>query len=139
MSEKRLLGWEPSEVHTHEYDDAGRMVRTVVTRESEWDDVERAKMQGLADYEAHICDCGLPESVADEDPDLDLHFRVCPVCAGVAKALRVQAAADREVVGKDPAPEVVRPDDGRHISLEPKSKPANAGGLNGNAIPGDDV
>lgn len=120
MSEKRILGWEPTETHRHVYDEAGRLVRTTVTRESEWDDMERAKMLALADYEANLCDCGFPCEVADTDPDLTIKYRECPVCSGLAKAARVQAARDRalvaEVYGKDgPQPGDELPDDGRRI------------------------
>lgn len=123
MSEKRLLGWEPTEVHDHEYDDAGRLVRTVVTRESEWDDSERDKMQGLAEYESEICACGFHRSVADQDPDMEITRRRCPLCAGLAQSMRQIAAADEKAVaalGKDPAPEAERPDDGRIFGLRPK-------------------
>lgn len=98
-------------------------MRTVVTRDVEWDDTERAKMLALAAYEASLCACGFPEHLADEDPDLRLTVRVCPVCAGLAKAARIQSKSDQAAVaalGKTPAPEAERPTDGRHIGLEPK-------------------
>lgn len=123
VSEKRLLGWEPRETHDHEYDDAGLLVRTVVSREAEWDDMERAKMLALADYEADLCACGFPKDVADTDPDLQLKYRTCPVCAGLAQAARQQQASDEEAtrsLGKEPAPGAARPADGRHFAgLEP--------------------
>jgi len=126
MSEKRLLGWEPTETHTHHYDDEGRLVRTIVTREPEWDDVERAKMLDLADYEATLCGCGLPESVADEDPDLEMVERKCPVCAGLAVNYRIIHAADKEAarsLGREPAPDAPRPEDGRRFKVRPKPPP----------------
>ena len=43
-------------VHEHIYDDQnGRLIRTVVTREPEWDADERAWMLGLAMREASEC------------------------------------------------------------------------------------
>ena len=75
-------------------------------------------MQALVDYEAHLCACGLPESVADEDPDLELQYRVCPVCAGLAKAGRLQHEQDAEalrLLGDKPPPDADRPEDGRRI------------------------
>jgi len=42
-----LLGWEPGEVTTFEYDDAGRMIRAVTVREPEFSDWDRAAL--LAD------------------------------------------------------------------------------------------
>lgn len=123
ISEKRLLGWEPTETHVHEYDESGRLVRTVVTRDPEWDDLEREKMQALAQYESGVCECGLHESVAAEDPDLELVPRYCPTCAGIATAMRVVHANDDVAIkelGENPAPDAPRPDDGRHFGLSGK-------------------
>src|SRR3546814_20181393 len=86
VSDKRLPGWEPTETHVHEYDAKGRLVRTVVTREPEWDHAEVAKMPAFAEYEAGLCACGLHKSIADTDPDLDMPERNCPVCAGLARS-----------------------------------------------------
>lgn len=135
MSEKRFLGWEPREVHEHEYDDAGRLVRTVVTREVEWDDWERQKMLDLADHEAHLCECGFPESIADQDPDLEITHRVCPVCAGLAQAGRIQAEADKREVsalGAAPPPAARLPSDGRKVGL--RSKPSATAGVDGDSV-----
>lgn len=79
-------------------------------------------MAALVEYEAHICECGLPESIADEDPDLAMPARVCPVCAGIAKNLRIITANDEKVVkdaygDRKPPPEADLPDDGRHLRL----------------------
>lgn len=80
-------------------------------------------MLALAEYEAHLCACGFPPEVADTDPDLQVKYRHCPVCAGLAKVARIQHAQDEKAtkeLGKDPAPEADRPSDGRHlIGLEP--------------------
>lgn len=83
-------------------------------------------MLALAEYEASLCACGLPESVADEDPDLDMVERICPVCAGMAKNYRIIHAADSEAVkglGQKPPPEADRPEDGRRFSFRPKPPP----------------
>lgn len=68
-----MWGWEPRETHTHEYDDAGRLVRTVVEREPEWDGESYALMAALAEVEHTACSgCGEPleESMSpDADPD----------------------------------------------------------------------
>lgn len=121
MSHKRVLGWEPTETHEHTYDDEGRLVRTVVTREPEWDDMERANMLALADWESDLCKCGLPAAVADADPDLQIKYRDCPVCSGFARATRIQAANDAALVtrvygqkGAQPSDEL--PQDGRHFA-----------------------
>src|SRR5690606_3854254 len=65
VSLKRWNGWEPHEVTEYEYDDGGRVVRTVTTREPEWDDESRAYVLALAEYERSVCGgCGgwLPET-----------------------------------------------------------------------------
>lgn len=80
-------------------------------------------MEGLVQYESEICECGLHKSVADEDPDLEMTLRRCPVCAGLAQRGREIAAQDEEAVkglGKSPAPEVPLPQDGRFFGLRPK-------------------
>jgi hypothetical protein len=120
VSHKRILGWEPTETHEYRYDDEGRVSSVVVSREAEWDDVERANMLALADYEADLCHCGLPSSLADTDPDLQVKYRECPVCAGLAKVTRIQAAEDaaltKQVYGvKGPQPGDELPQDGRHF------------------------
>lgn len=82
-------------------------------------------MMDLAEYESHLCDCGLPESVADEDPDLDMVERVCPVCAGLAVNFRAIHAADAKASGgpgKEPDPAEPRPEDGRRFKIIPKPR-----------------
>lgn len=100
------------------------MIRTTVTRETEWDDVERAKMQGLALYESQICKCGLHQSIADTDPDLEIVLPVCPVCAGLELQTRVLHAEDDRITaahGDKPKPGIPRPSDGRRIELKFRS------------------
>jgi hypothetical protein len=56
-----LWGWEPKRTTTFEYDDAGRVVRSVETTEAEWDPESYALLAALADYEAALCPrCGEP-------------------------------------------------------------------------------
>ncbi|MFS3128672.1 hypothetical protein ACLM5J_09730 [Nocardioides sp. Bht2] len=126
ISDKRLLGWEPIEVHEHEYDEAGRMVRTVVTREAEWTDAERSKMLALAQFDREVCDCGLHRSIADADPHLEMQERVCPVCAASAKNYRLIEDRDEKAMkahGDKPAPGITRPGDGRRLYLRPADGP----------------
>jgi len=123
MSEKRLLGWEPTEVHEHEYDAGGKLVRTIVTRETEWDDLERAKFEGLSIYESRLCECGLHESVAQSDPDMEIELPICPVCAGLQKQLRILGDKDDralKALGENPPSSAALPSDGRRIYLRPK-------------------
>lgn len=96
-----------------------------MTREPEWDDHERAKLLAWSLYESQLCDCGLHQSIADEDPDLEMVPRVCPACAGIAVQMRILAdAEDREMeaYGSDgPPPGAPRPSDGRTHTLRFKS------------------
>lgn len=63
----------PFEIHTPEYDEAGRWLRTLITRESEWDDHERALMLALTAREAAECQrCG-GDLTDTADPDNDAY------------------------------------------------------------------
>jgi hypothetical protein len=67
-----LTGWQPEIVHRHEYDDAGRMVRTVVEVEPEFDAEQFTIMTALAAYEESLNELGIPRDEAmsvDADPD----------------------------------------------------------------------
>lgn len=122
VSEKRLLGWEPTEWHEYEYDEQGRVARVTVTREPEWDDQQRRRMQALMLYRDGICsECGVHHSQA-EDPDFywTWETRKCSVCASTAAFLRGLADRDEEdlaKLGENPAAPVERPDDGRRVIL----------------------
>lgn len=100
-------------------------MRTVVTREPEWDAAEVAKIQAYLEYETRICACGLHETVADTDPDLDMPMRKCPVCAALARNDRVIQQSDetvrRELGKRVEDPLTPLPSDGRHFSLVPRS------------------
>jgi hypothetical protein len=81
-------------------------------------------MLALAEFEAGICDCGLHRSLADQDPALKLELPVCPVCADLAKSLRIihdRDQAELKTLGKNPPADAARPDDGRQIRLVPKT------------------
>lgn len=49
----------------YEYDDAGRVVRSVTTREAEWTEQDRAELLALAVYRAGLCPCGCGHRYAD--------------------------------------------------------------------------
>lgn len=69
VSHRRFCGWEPRRVTTFEYDDAGRVVRSVTVTEPEWDDEQRELVYALAQYEASLCPgCGgdLAETTSPE-------------------------------------------------------------------------
>ena len=64
-------------------------MRTVVTREVEWDDDERANMQALVLFEADRCDgCGgsLTETTAlkADEAGFDVHAIRCHACTAIA-------------------------------------------------------
>jgi len=66
-----LQGWEPEEVTAYEYDSDGRLVRSVTTRESEFDDEQRTLLLAIIDFESGIGAHGHPyaEAMSDEaDP-----------------------------------------------------------------------
>jgi hypothetical protein len=96
MSLRRFDGWEPAEVHEHQYED-GRLIRTVVTRESEWDEDERAWMLGLALREAAECHrCG---GVLAETTDYDFRWiptppTVCLKCVALRADEEAHSNAD---------------------------------------------
>lgn len=77
-------------------------------------------MLALADYEAGVCDCGMHKSIADTDPAMEMAERICPVCSGLARNLRVIADLDGKSVDAKAPPEAARPSDGRHLSLRMK-------------------
>lgn len=90
VSVRRFDGWEPVEVHDHEYVD-GRLARTVVRREPEWDDESRGWVQAWLSYKANVHEaCGhyLPDSTAAEADDgyeVELAVR-CHACTARAEA-----------------------------------------------------
>lgn len=93
----------------------------VVTRESEWDDVSREEMLGLAEYEAGICECGFHQSLTRDKGNV-FSFEVdhCPVCAGKERYGRLQSQDDQDEVaklGENPSPKLPRPWDGRQVVM----------------------
>jgi len=59
ISLRRFDGWEPVEETVYEYDEQGRLVRSVTTRDSEWDDEQQGWMLALAVWRANRCpNCG---------------------------------------------------------------------------------
>lgn len=59
ISLKRFTGWEPVTVVQHEYDDDGRLARSMHTVEAEWDDEQRAWMRAFTQLAADTCSgCG---------------------------------------------------------------------------------
>ena len=101
ISVRRFDGWEPAEVHEHEHDQAGRIVRTVVRREPEWDEEQRGWVLAWLLYRANVhkpCGHYLPDAT---DPDAEGAYMSeppirCHVCTERAAAYkRVQEAGNR--------------------------------------------
>lgn len=100
-------------------DDDGRHVGTVVTREPEWDNLEREKMLGLAEYEAGVCSCGFHRSQRDPAENFyTWETETCPMCSASAKRDRENEAEDakvRKAAGDGPITSL--PSDGRKTYL----------------------
>lgn len=92
-----LDGREPVEVTEYEYDAAGRLIRAVTTRESEWLPEDRAEALALAAYRASLCPsgCGQPvgESTShyEDGPEYHAKATTCRACAALAEAQRAEA------------------------------------------------
>jgi len=70
VSPKRLRGWEPLEVHTPVYDDAGRVTAVHVEREPEWTPDQVALVLGVTGFEQMLGPHGQPMDEATS-PDAD--------------------------------------------------------------------
>jgi YD repeat-containing protein len=84
----QLDGREPAEVTEYEYDEQGRLVRSVTTREPRYTEQDRAELLALAIYREGLCPrCGRPLDVctAPEDggPEYVVTWRTC----GATRAL----------------------------------------------------
>lgn len=54
----------PAELTEHEYDEQGRLVRSVAIREPLWTEQDSAEVLALTEYRAGLCPCcGLPKSL----------------------------------------------------------------------------
>jgi hypothetical protein len=59
VSLREFDGWTPARETVHEYDDDGRLARSVERAESPWDDEQRGWMVAYAEWEATRCPlCG---------------------------------------------------------------------------------
>lgn len=96
MSLRRLSGWEPSEITRFEYDDAGRMVAAVTTREPEFAPDDVAVLLASRQKEREVGPHGIPMAVAT-DPAMKPKIRVDMRVDFVAQAL----AAKRKQYEKD--------------------------------------
>lgn len=87
-------------MHEHFDADGNLTGRTVITRESMWDDESRGRALRLAEYEASLCPCGcgLPAAIATSPSPMVVDTFTC--YAG--RALEAQRRADQDAHEKDP-------------------------------------
>lgn len=92
----------------HHYDRAGRLVRSVTRRESEWDQAERAWLIALAVYRSEVheqCGTYLPDAIRAED---DGAFKAeLPVRCHVCTARLAAQAGYLQGGGHSPHPEAL--------------------------------
>lgn len=118
-----VLGRVPAERHEH-YDADDRLTGyTLVIREPEFTDDDRARMLALEVYERGICECGFHEDLTEPEQNFyQIETRTCPVCAGTARAKRVQNEADEKIrkrMGENAPPATPDPADGRRTFVRP--------------------
>jgi len=97
ISVKRFMGWEPTRIVDYEYDDGGRLLRSVETTEAEWDGEQRAWMQALADLQGQLCSgCGgyLEDTLRPDVEYVADHPLRCHKC----EALEIRRDQIRETV-----------------------------------------
>lgn len=78
------------------YDEDRRLIRSVTTREPEWDDEERAWPIALAEYESELCPaCGRHMSICT-DPESEGKWQVPPPtrCFPTTAVLRARKPYD---------------------------------------------
>lgn len=113
MTLREFSGWVPTVTEYHFDPDGNPTGYTVIERESRIDDIDRAELLALAQYESEVCDCGYHPSLTDDKGNtFQPETRTCNVCAGQALWHRVLADQDK-AVPHDAPPKVPRPSDGR--------------------------
>src|SRR3954462_13378745 len=79
VSPRRFLGWEPTRTFTHIYDN-GLLIRTVETREPEWDEETRDLAIAYAMWESDLCPgCNSPLSETLSSDNEGLYVASAPV------------------------------------------------------------
>ncbi|HEX5543678.1 MAG TPA: hypothetical protein VFX60_19345 [Micromonospora sp.] len=92
-------GRELGETTTHEYDAAGRLVRSTTVREAEWTEQDQAEILALAEYRAMLCPlCHRPMDECQSQPGWEPEYRV-DVRRCHATYARLDAAEDDELRG----------------------------------------
>lgn len=99
---------------------------TVVEQPSPWDDQQRGRMLGLAQYWRDIHKCGVHDAIRRDPnnvfvPDED----TCPLCAAIAMQERIKQDEDarfNKQLPEHPDPWIPRPKDGRSLFLRPATE-----------------
>ena len=82
----------------HEYDDTGRLVRSVTTREPEWTDDDRAWMYALKLYRSWLCPrCGRLLEECTSNHETGPEFRVSRVRCRATDALLAEQEAAQNI------------------------------------------
>jgi hypothetical protein len=96
----------------------------VVTREPEFDQLERSKLLALLEYDGGVCACGVHKSLSHDKRNVfTLEAEWCPLCQSLAAQNRELAQLDsaaEERAGKDKAKRL--PSDGRSTFLRQLSQ-----------------
>lgn len=133
ISPKRYNGWEPRVVYRGFDRDGNPCLlseawEVVGESEPEWDDLQRALIEGLERHEAELCQtCGFHESLTDvEAHDFAIETKVCDVCAERDRADRMIAKKDetdrKSKWGDEPPAERRDRADGRRLLVRYKGK-----------------
>lgn len=92
ISPRCFLGYELKTVTRYEYDASGRVVRSVTTREPEWDDEDRELALGLLAYEADLCP-GCKQPMAETTDPANEGRYVADLAIRCHRCTAVEAAA----------------------------------------------
>lgn len=93
----------PREVHEHFDPDGVLTGRTVVTRESEWDDETRDRVLALAAYEDMLCACGCGLPIGEAHTKQP--FIVDTVTCHAGRALERKRRDDQKKAEEDELPD----------------------------------
>lgn len=122
MTLREFDGWTPREVH-ETYDAAGNLTGTViVTRESAWDDEQRAAAIALTEYDDSICGCGCGQPILEAYSGKQA-YKVDSFTCSAGRALDRVRRQKRDDAEKSNRPDGW--DDGLHYYVIPVETPAD--------------
>lgn len=85
-----------------EYDDDGRLVRSVTTRDREWTEQDRAEALALKAYRSSFCPCGCGYPIADTTsheetgPQFVAEKTICRARLALVEAQRALSDSDKK-------------------------------------------